>query len=155
LDIRWNLLFLLLFACGVVSRVDFMAPAVASSDARTKALVVWGLRIIVALVFIAPALLTLGGQESMVRQFDAVGFGPWFRMTVSLVQIITAGLVLLPAVSLLASIVLLLLDVAILLSQVFVVHGGFIHLILFALPLLALISVQSGRFDRKLAELDK
>lgn len=131
-----------------------MAPA-SSSDARTKALVLWGLRILVALVFTVPALLTLGGLASMIRQFDAFGFGPWFRITVSLVQIAAALLVLLPAASLAAAIVLLLLDAAILLSEVFVVHGGFIHLVLFALPLLALISVQSGRFDRRLAELDK
>ncbi|WP_413988014.1 hypothetical protein ACMDCR_18490 [Labrys okinawensis] len=131
-----------------------MAPA-SSSDARTKALVLWGLRILVALIFTAPALLTLGGQAAMVRQFDAFGFGPWFRFTVALVQIMAALFVLWPVTSLAAAIVLLLLDVTILLSELFVVHGGFIHLVLFALPLLALISVQSGRFDRRLAELDK
>lgn len=131
-----------------------MASA-ASSDARTKALVTWGLRIIVAALFAAPALLSLGGQASMVRQFDAFGYGVWFRITVSLVQVTAALLVLVPLTSLAAAIVLLLLDAAILVAQIFVVHGGFIHLLLFALPLLALISIQSGRFDRKLAELDK
>ncbi len=126
-----------------------------SSDARTKALVIWGLRGLVALVFAVPALLTLRGQETMVRQFDMLGFGAWFRIVVPLVQIIATMLVLVPPASLAAAIVLLVLDGAMLLSQIFVVHGGYIHLILFVLPLLALISVQSGRFDRKLAELDK
>jgi hypothetical protein len=110
---------------------------------------------VVALVFITPPILTLAGQKAMVRQFDAIGFGPWFRVAVSLVQIAAAFLVLVPKASLSAAILLLVLDVAILLSQVFIVHGGFIHLVLFALPLAALISVQSGRFDRKLAELDR
>jgi uncharacterized membrane protein YphA (DoxX/SURF4 family) len=129
--------------------------AVDTSDAKTKALVVWGLRAIVAMVFIAPAALALGGHAAMVRQFDAVGYGPWLRIVVSLVQIAAALLVLVPGFTLAAAIVLLLLDMLILLSQLFIVHGGFIHLVLFALPLLALISVQSGRFDRRLAELDK
>lgn len=129
--------------------------AVPSSDPRTKALVVWGLRVVVALIFIAPALLALGGQSAMVKQFDTLGFGSWFRTAVSLVQIVAALFLLLPVTSLVSAVVLLLLDIAILFSQIFVVHGGFVHLILFALPLLALISLQSGRFDRKLAELEK
>jgi hypothetical protein len=133
-----------------------LAMAVADpSDARTKKLVLWGLRIVVALLFLAPAALALAGHSGMVKQFDAFRLGSWFRISVSLVQAVAALLVLVPPISLLAAIVLLLIDIGVLLAELVVVHGGFIHLVLFALPLLALISVQSGRFDRRLAELDK
>jgi putative oxidoreductase len=128
---------------------------VASPDARTKALVTWGLRLLVALVFVVPALITLSGQVILTRQFDAAGLGWWFRVVISLIQLTGVVLVLLPMTSLLGSILLLIIDAGALLFQAFVLHGDIVHVVLFALPLLALISVQSGRFDAKLAELDK
>ena len=47
------------------------------------------------------------------------------------------------------------IDAGTMIAQFLLVRGGYVHLALFALPLLALISLQSGRFDRKLAELEK
>lgn len=126
-----------------------------SSPSRTKVLVTWGLRLLVALVFLVPALLTLWGHRIMVRQFDALGFAPWLRVTLSSAQVLAALLVLVPVASLPAAAVLLIIDAGTLLAQLLLIHGGYAHLILFALPLLALISLQSGRFDRKLAELEK
>jgi len=131
-----------------------MAP-VASTDALTKKLVLWGLRIIVALIFLTPAVLSLWGHAGMVKQFDALGLGRLFRITLAIVQCVAALLVLFPRASLIAAVVLLLLDATVFLSELLVAHGGFVHLILFAFPLLALISMQSGRFDKELAELDE
>ena len=126
-----------------------------SPQSRTKILVTWGLRILVALIFLTPALLTLWGHRIMVRQFDALGFAPWMRVALSSTQVLAALLVLVPVASLAAAVLLLLIDAGTLIAQFLLIRGGYVHLALFALPLLALISLQSGRFDRKLAELEK
>lgn len=126
-----------------------------SLESRTKRLVTWGLRILVALIFLMPALLTLWGHRIMVRQFDALGLAPWMRVTLSSTQVLAALLVLVPVASLAAAVLLLLIDAGTLIAQFLLIRGGYVHLALFALPLLALISLQSGRFDRKLAELEK
>jgi putative oxidoreductase len=145
-------------ATNLRARLECMSvpmESASSPDARTKALVTWGLRALVAFVFTVPAAVALGGQVMVVRQFDAAGLSPWFRAVTSLVQISGAILVLLPPTSLFGAILLLIIDIGALIFQAFVLHGDIVHVILFALPLLALLSIQSGRFDAKLAELDK
>jgi len=128
---------------------------VAFKDERTKALVTWGLRIIVALVFIVPAIITLSGQVMVVREFEVLRFGQWFRVAAAMAQLVAAILVLFPATSLLGAVLLLIIDIGALIFQLFFLHGDFVHVVLFALPLLALLFIQSGRFDEKLAELDE
>ena len=124
-------------------------------DARDKRLLVWGLRLLVALVFGVPALLVLDGQALIVKDFDVPGFGKWFPVGVALLQLFAVLLVLIPLSSLAGTILLVLIVCGALAIELTFAHGDIIHLILFSLPLLALISVQSGRFYRKLAESDK
>lgn len=124
-------------------------------DERTKALVTWGLRAVVAVVFIVPAIITLSGQAMVVKEFEAIRFGQWLRVATALAQIAAAVLVLLPATSLLGAVLLLIIDIGALVFELFILHGDFVHVILLALPLLALLFVQSRRFDEKLAELDE
>ncbi|MDQ0393119.1 hypothetical protein [Labrys monachus] len=127
----------------------------ALQDQRTKVLVTWGLRIVVGLVFFVPAVIALSGQTMVVREFDAVPFGQGLRIATACLQIAAALLVLVPAASLLSAVVLLVIDAGALIFQLFFLHGDFVHVILLALPLLALLFIESGCFDEKLAELDE
>ena len=59
--------------------------------------IVWTVRILLALAFVAAGLAKLAGVPQMVQVFDAIGFGQWFRYLTGVVEIVGAVLLLVPA----------------------------------------------------------
>jgi uncharacterized membrane protein YphA (DoxX/SURF4 family) len=56
----------------------------------------WSLRILLALVFLAAGSAKLAAVPQMVQVFDLLGFGQWFRIVTGLVEVGGAALLLAP-----------------------------------------------------------
>jgi putative oxidoreductase len=57
---------------------------------------VWGIRILLAIVFAAAGTAKLAGVPMMVANFEAIGFGQWFRYLTGAVEWIGVVLLLVP-----------------------------------------------------------
>jgi len=57
---------------------------------------VWGIRILLALAFTAAGTAKLAGVPQMVANFEAIGFGQWFRYVTGAVELLGIVLILLP-----------------------------------------------------------
>lgn len=68
-----------------------------SSLSTTQRHIVWGVRILLALVFGAAGIAKLVGVQQMVQIFDAIGFVHWFRYLTGAVEFTGAVLLLVPA----------------------------------------------------------
>jgi uncharacterized membrane protein YphA (DoxX/SURF4 family) len=65
-----------------------------STTAQTRTL--WGIRILLALAFAAAGAAKLAGVPQMVANFEAMGFGQWFRYFTGAVELLGVVLILLP-----------------------------------------------------------
>ncbi len=72
----------------------------------TQNRLVWGVRILLALVFAAAGTAKLAGVPQMVATFDGIGIGQWFRYLTGVIEVGGALLLLLPATSLIAGLML-------------------------------------------------
>jgi uncharacterized membrane protein YphA (DoxX/SURF4 family) len=57
---------------------------------------VWGIRILLALAFGAAGVAKLAGVPQMVANFEAIGFGQWFRYVTGVVELVGVVLLLVP-----------------------------------------------------------
>lgn len=57
---------------------------------------VWGIRIVVALAFLAAGGSKLAGVAAMVELFDKIGAGQGFRLMVGAIEVFGAALLLIP-----------------------------------------------------------
>lgn len=83
-----------------------MTSSSSSSLSPTQRRIVWGIRILLALAFGAAGIAKLAGVPQMVQVFDAIGFGQWFRYLTGAVEVVGAVLLLVPAASFFASLLL-------------------------------------------------
>ena len=113
-----------------------------------KPIVVWVLRAAVAALFLFAGFSKLTGQPMMIETFDKVGVGQWFRYVTGLLEVGGAVAVLIPAVSVWAAGLLLLVDVGAFIAQVAVLHEDWIHTIVIGAVIAAVIYLQSDRLAR-------
>lgn len=86
--------------------------------------------------------MKLAGREAMVAKFDMVGLGQWFRYFTGLLELAGAIALLIPAVSILGVALLLLVDLGAFFAQVTVLHIDWIHTLVIAALLGAVIDLQ-------------
>ena len=67
---------------------------------------IWGVRILLALAFGAAGSAKLAGVEQMVANFEAIGWGQWFRYVTGGIEVAGALLMLIPATGLYAALLL-------------------------------------------------
>ena len=111
-----------------------------TASVRTAGL--WTLRILVAAMFLLAGVMKLVGQPMMVREFEIVGLGQWFRYLTGVMEIAGATMVLVPSVSALGAMVLLLVDIGAFAAQLVVLHDDWVHTVVIALFIGLLIYVQ-------------
>jgi putative oxidoreductase len=61
--------------------------------------VLWVVQVFGATLFFITGFAKLSGDEQMVQTFDAVGIGQWFRYVTGLIEVASAILLLIPALS--------------------------------------------------------
>jgi len=65
-----------------------------STTAKNRA--VWGIRILLALAFAAAGAAKIAGVPMLVAEFEAIGFGQWFRYFTGAVELLGAVMLLVP-----------------------------------------------------------
>jgi putative oxidoreductase len=120
---------------------------IATNEPKTKTRIIalWGLRTLVAALFLPPAVMKITGQPMMVQEFDAIGLGQWFRYFTAMMEMAGFILVLTPRFSVFGAILVLLVDIGAFFAQALILHGDVIHTIILALPICALIYLQRAQ----------
>ncbi len=103
---------------------------------------IWGLRVLMAALFLFAAAMKLTGQPAMVAEFATVGLGQWFRYVTGLMELAGGVLVLIPRRSVLGAGMLLMVDAGAFVAQVAVLHMDWIHTVVIGALLVALIVIQ-------------
>jgi uncharacterized membrane protein YphA (DoxX/SURF4 family) len=121
------------------------ADTLAKPGSRAIRILTWVLRILVAGVFLAGAIMKLTGQPMMIAEFQQIGFGDWFRYFTGALELVGGVAVLVPAVSPLGAAVLLVVDVGAFIAQVEILHQDWIHTIVIGTFLTVLIYWQRAK----------
>lgn len=72
------------------------SPAVSTRPGRGMNIALWSLQVLLAAAFLAAGVAKLAGPEMMVKQFEAIGLGQWFRYLTGILEIAAAVLLLIP-----------------------------------------------------------
>ena len=64
------------------------ATVAASTKPGLRSYAIWALQVLLALLFVAAATAKLLGVPMMVKTFELIGFGQWFRYVTAAVEII-------------------------------------------------------------------
>jgi len=112
-----------------------------------KNVALWLLQIVGAAIFLMTGWMKLSGNEQMVELFAAIGIGQWFRYLTGLIEVSSAILLLIPALSGVGAMLLVLTMIGAIVTHLFIVGGSP------ALPIGLLIAtgiVAWGRKERTL-----
>jgi uncharacterized membrane protein YphA (DoxX/SURF4 family) len=119
-----------------------------------KTIAIWIARILMAALFVFAAVMKLTSQPMMVEEFGlfaAYGIGQWFRLLTGALELIGAVVVLIPTVSGIGALLLLIIDIGAFFAQIIVIHQDFVHTIIIAAILAALVFVQRGQISSRIA----
>jgi len=102
-----------------------MVKSVADNTAtQVQNLILWVLQIAAALMFLMTGFPKLAGAEQMVRLFNSIGIGQWFRYLTGLLEVLGAVGLLVPRWAGLAALLLACVMVGALVTHLFVVGGS-------------------------------
>jgi len=113
-------------------------------------IVLWALRALMAALFLFAAFMKLSGNPQMVMEFGKVGLGDWFRVFTGVLELVGGVLILAPAYSALAALLLLCVDIGALIAQLTAIHDDWIHPLPIAAILIAVIYLQRGALRARL-----
>jgi putative oxidoreductase len=109
---------------------------------RTKTIVLWSLRILMAALFLFAGFMKLSGQPMMIDEFDTIGLGQWFRFLTGALEAAGAIAILLPSVSVFGAILLLAVDAGAFIAQLAILHLDWIHAVVIGAILGTVIYLQ-------------
>ncbi len=115
---------------------------------RSKTIILWSLRILMATLFLFASFMKLTGKPDMVAEFDTIGLGQWFRYLTGLLEVIGGIGILVPPVSVFAAILLLAVDAGAFFAQIAVLHMDWIHTIVIGAILGTVVYLQSHQLSR-------
>ncbi len=121
--------------------------AAALPGSRSRTVIVWILRILMAALFLFASFMKLSGQPRMVEEFELFGIGEWFRYLTGLLELAGGIFILVPPVSVFGAMLLLAVDVGALVAQLSVIHQDWIHTIVIGAILVTLIYLQRERLS--------
>ena len=115
---------------------------------RSKTIIVWILRLLMAALFLFASFMKLTGKPDMVAEFDTIGLGQWFRYLTGLLEVIGGIGILVPSLSVFAAILLLVVDAGAFVAQVAVLHMDWIHTIVIGAILATVIYLQREQISK-------
>src|SRR3984893_15989337 len=95
-----------------------------SSTGKIMNVVLWGLQIAAAGMFLMVGFLKLSGNAQMVGLFEAIGIGQWFRYLTGTLEVAGAILLLIPRTSGLGALMLAGVMACAVVTHVFIVGGS-------------------------------
>jgi len=130
------------------------ATAIATA-APTKTAVnvtLWALQLYTAAMFFMAGSGKLTGNEMMVKAFEAIGFGQWFRILTGGIEVVAAVLLLVPSLAGVGAALLVPTMIGAIASHIFVLGGSFAPA---AILLATSALIAYGRRGRTLALIKK
>ena len=80
-----------------------MSEAISTTRPQTaqgwRRAALWGVKILVALAFLAAGVAKLAGVQAMIDIFNVIGLGQWFRYVTGAIEVIGAILILIPSLA--------------------------------------------------------
>ncbi len=116
---------------------------------RSKIIVLWILRILMAALFLFASYMKLTDNPMMVDEFNTIGLGQWFRYFAGALELAGGIAILVPSVSVFAALVLLAVDAGAFITQIAVLHGDWIHTVVIGAILASVIYLQRDRFGSR------
>ncbi len=116
---------------------------------RSKTIVLWILRILMAALFLFASYMKLTDNPMMVDEFNTIGLGQWFRYFTGALELAGGIAILVPSVSVFAALVLLAVDAGALITQIAVLHGDWFHTVVIGAILASVIYLQRDRFGSR------
>ena len=113
--------------------------------------ITWTLRVLVALIFVYEGLDKFGTRRLWIRVFTEIGIGQWFRYATGIIEILGAGLLLVPRTTLIGAAVLLCVLAGAFLAHIFIIGVGVPHSVIVAVLFAAVITIawrhhRAGRY---------
>jgi putative oxidoreductase len=84
----------------------------------------WVVQVFGAILFFIAGFAKLSGDEQMVQMFTAVGLGQWFRHVTGLIEVASAILLLIPALSGIIALLAVPMMIGVILTQVLIIGGS-------------------------------
>ena len=91
---------------------------------RVLSIVLWALQALAALVFLGAGGSKLAGAAAMVQMFDQIGVGQWFRYVTGSIEVLSAVLLLTPALSAVGAALLACTMVGAILTHLLILHSS-------------------------------
>jgi putative oxidoreductase len=113
---------------------------------RSKTIVLWSLRILIAALFLFFSFMKLSGRPMMIEEFEAVGLGQWFRYLTGALELAGCIAILFPSISLFGAALLLAVDVGAFVAQIAILHHDWIHTVVIGVLLATVIYLQRHSF---------
>ena len=110
----------------------------------------WVMRALMAALFLFAAYMHLSGGPMAVEEFGKVGLGDWLRIVTGVLELVGGALILVPAYSALAALLLLCVDAGAFVSQLAVIHDDWIHPLPIAAILIAIVYLQRAALRARL-----
>src|SRR4051794_24349522 len=89
-----------------------------------KKITLWLVQILGAAMFVMAGASKLAGNEMMVQMFNAIGIGQWFRYLTGGIEVSAGLLLLVPALSGLAAILLSATMIGAVITHLFIIGGN-------------------------------
>ena len=84
----------------------------------------WVVQVLGAMLFFLAGFATLSGDEQMVETFAAIGIGQWFRYVTGLIEVASAILLLIPALSGIIAVLAVPMMIGVILTQLLIIGGS-------------------------------
>jgi len=84
----------------------------------------WVVQVLGAVLFFLAGFAKLSGDEQMVETFAALGIGQWFRYVTGLIEIASAILLLIPALTGIVAVLAVPMMIGVILTQFLIVGGS-------------------------------
>jgi putative oxidoreductase len=107
-----------------VSKFNNLLKEINSMSTHLKNRSIWVLQILLALAFLAASGSKLAGVAPMVKMFDDIGFGQWFRVVTGLTEVAAALLLLTTGLAGLGGLVVLCTMLGATATHLFLIGGN-------------------------------
>lgn len=122
----------------------------ALSPTKGRPIVLWVLRVLLALLFLFTSFAKLSGQPMMVAEFGTIGLGQWFRYLTGALELVAAVAVLIPSISAFGALLMVCIGIGAFITQVGVLHMDWIHTVVIVAVAGVTVFLQRGQILSRL-----
>jgi putative oxidoreductase len=91
---------------------------------NSKNRLVWALQILLSLAFLAAGGSKLAGLEPMVKMFNSIGFGQWFRYLTGATEVLAAIFLIIPSLVGLGGLIIVCTMIVATFTHLFLIGGS-------------------------------